>query len=300
MSEKETLDMNKAFARKGAKKRFRKLIGLKVIADEEVDEMIANNDGSHLLECLESVRQPVYEVTWGALWHGASGRFEMYHFDGNYFTRNDYSNEVRGPFKRAIEAAKASAGLFEMHHEPGCGFEQAMHYSSELHESGDKLISPRTEEQIFHTITGQSAVAGGFNWCEVEPGKLFHDLYHDETGKLVKEIYDAHRNGSFQAISKAEANFAKATKKTRITDYALGEQAAFFTSAYDSFLMKVPLYAKKSLECYRTDWVRLCLPRRLGGKTVVKVIPVKNLHLEVPKLKPVALNEPQVDAQANQ
>jgi hypothetical protein len=33
---------------------------------------------------------------------------------------------------------------------------------------------------------------------------------------------------------------------------------------------------------------------------VVKVIPVKNLHLEVPKLKPVALNEPQVDAQANQ
>jgi hypothetical protein len=45
MSENKNLDLGKAFAREGAKRRFRKLVGVNDITEEEVEEMVAGNDG---------------------------------------------------------------------------------------------------------------------------------------------------------------------------------------------------------------------------------------------------------------
>ena len=249
--------------------------------------MIAGNDGRYFLECLQSAGQPVYEVSWGALWHGGSGKFELYYFDGHYFTTNDYCHEVAGPFKKATEAAEGSAGLFEMEYEPGCGFEQAFHYSSELFHAGKKLISSKTENKIFKTITGQSVVTGGFYWCEVQPGELFHDLWHDEFGQAVKRVIEARKEGVLEAIATAEAALAKMEKKLHDTEVTLGEESKYFTSTYDSFLMKVPLTARGVLGNYAADWVRLCFPRKVGKKTVVKVLPAKQIELEVRQLIPV-------------
>lgn len=287
MAENEELNLGKAFEREGAKRRFRKLVGVNEISEEQVEEMVAGNDGSYFLECLQSAGQPVYEVSWGALWHGGGGKFELYHFDGHYFTTNDYTHNVAGPFKRATDAAEASAGLFDMEYEPGCGFEQALHYSSELFDSGKKLISSRTEDKIFATITGQSVVTGGFYWCEVQPGELFHDLWHDELGQAVKRVYEARKDGAFEAIATAEAALAKMGKRLHVAEVTLGEESKYFTSAYDSFLMKVPLSARGVLRNYAADWVRLCFPRKVGKKTVVKVLPAKQVRTEVRQLAPV-------------
>ena len=287
MSENEDLDLEKAFARDGAKRRFRKLVGVNEITEAEVEDMVAGNDGSYFLECLQSAGQPVYEVSWGALWHGGSGKFELYYFDGQYFTTNDYTREVAGPFKKATEAAEASAGLFDMEYEPGCGFEQAFHYSSELFDSGKKLISTKTENRIFATITGQSVVTGGFYWCEVQTGELFHDLWQDELGQAVKRVIEARRVGTLEAIVTAEAALAKMEKKLHVGEVTLGEESKYFTRTYDSFLMKVPLSARGFLRNYAAEWVRLCFPRRVGNKTVVKVLPAKQIELEVRQLIPV-------------
>jgi hypothetical protein len=40
--------------------------------------------------------------------------------------------------------------------------------------------------------------------------------------------------------------------------------------------MKVPLGAKGKLMAYETEWVRLCLPKRVGTKTLVAVMPIAN------------------------
>ena len=284
MSENKNLDLGKVFAREGAKRRFRKLVGVDDITEEEVEEMVAGNDGRYLLECLQSAGQPVYEVSWGALWHGGSGKFELYYFDGHYFTTNDYSHNVAGPFKKATEAAEGSAGLFEVEYEPGCGFEQAFHYSSELFDSGKKLISSKTEDEIFATITGQSVVTGGFYWCEVQTGELFHDLWHDELGQAVKRVIEARKAGALEAIATSEAALAKMEKKLHVGEVTLGEESKYFTSTYDSFLMKVPLSARGALRYYPADWVRLCFPRKVGKKTVVKVLPAKQIKMEVRQL----------------
>ena len=110
MAKSEEIDLQVAFAKPGAKRRFRKLVGVNEITEEEVEEMVAGNDSSYFLECLQSAGQPVYEVSWGALWHGGSGKFELYYFDGQYFTTNDYTREVAGPFKKCDGSGRGKRG----------------------------------------------------------------------------------------------------------------------------------------------------------------------------------------------
>jgi hypothetical protein len=130
-------------------------------------------------------------------------------------------------------------------------------------------------------------VTGGFYWCEVQTGELFHDLWHDELGQAVKRVNEARKEGAFEAIATAEAALAKMEKKLHVAEVTLGEESKHFTSTYDSFLMKVPLSARGVLRNYAADWVRLCFPKKVGKKTVVKVLPAKQIRMEVRQLIPV-------------
>jgi hypothetical protein len=74
------------------------------------------NDDAMFLEYLQGAGQPVFETGWGALHHGASGRFELYHFDGCYFASLscDWCGKRVGPFKNPFEAAERFAGDFRI------------------------------------------------------------------------------------------------------------------------------------------------------------------------------------------
>ena len=67
----------------------------------------------------------------------------------------------------------------------------------------------------------------------------------------------------------------------------LGGEAKHFTSAFESFLMKVPLHAKGKLARFRAEWVRICLPRRVGKKTLATVIRIDNPMGLIDDLVPV-------------
>ena len=110
---------------------------------------------------------------------------------------------------------------------------------------------------------------------------------HDELGQAVKRVNEARKEGAFEAIATAEAALAKMEKKLHVAEVTLGEESKCFTSTYDSFLMKVPLSARGVLRIYAADWVRLCFPRKVGKKTVVKVLPAKQIRMEVRQLIPV-------------
>ena len=90
------------------------------------------------------------------------------------------------------------------------------------------------------------------------------------------------------AISAAEHKLKALTKKERADDYVLREEAKHFTSAFDSFLMKVPLHAKGKLARFRAEWVRICLPSRVGKKTLATVIRIDNPSGLIDDLVPVA------------
>ena len=288
MHNNSELDLSKAFAKEGAKLRYRKLIGLDELSDEDVDDMLAKKDASAFLGYLQGVDQPVYMVSWGALWHGASGRFEIYHFDGNYFATLDYCDEVAGPFSTALEAAEWRIQVFDMNYDEDAGTSGSIHYSTEVSKAGEKLISNRLAKELFETLTGHSGICGGFYWCEAEPGKLFKDPFHGASGKALQELNEAQKGGTLDAISSAQLKLDKLTKKSRVVDYVLGEDSKYFTSTFDSFLMKVPLGANGKLSAFSTDWVRLCLPRRVGKKTLVTVIPIDNPMSLVDDLVPAS------------
>jgi hypothetical protein len=289
MAESEEIDLQVAFAKPGAKRRFRKLVGLKKTSDKEVEEIVSLNDDLVFLEYLQQAGQPVFDAGWGALHHGASGRFELYHFDGFFFAYlcTDWCKERAGPFRRPLEAADRFPYVFEFNHEGGHGISGAIRYGTNWNDSGSGRISTRMAEKIFETLTGHLRSPLSFYWCEAEPGKLFHDPFHDEGGKAVLSLHEARKDGTLDAIYAAELNLNTLTEGSREDDYVLGGEAKHFTSAFDSFLMKAPMDAKGKLARFSTEWVRICLPRRLGKKTLATVIRIKNPMSLVGKLVPL-------------
>jgi hypothetical protein len=83
MSESTDLDLAEVFPTEREKRSFLRLVSSRhADASEEVDAMIENNDSDTFIEYLQLAGQPIYEAGWGALYHGASARFELYHFNG--------------------------------------------------------------------------------------------------------------------------------------------------------------------------------------------------------------------------
>lgn len=119
-------------------------------------------------------------------------------------------------------------------------------------------------------------------------GKLFKDPFHDASGKALQELHEAQKGGVLDAISAAEHKLKALTKKECADDNVLGEEAKHFTSAFDSFLMKMPLGVKGKLARLRAGWVRICLPRRVGKKTLATVIRIDNPMGLIDDLVPVA------------
>ena len=278
MDDKDELDLGKAFAKPGAKLRFRKLVGPKYVSEKDVDDVVALNDDVLFLEFLQRAGQPVFETGWGALHHGASGRFEIYYFDGQYFAslNTDCCDERAGPFRKPLEAAERFSGIFEFEYGEEHGISGAIHYGTNWTDARPGRISTRMAERMFEELTGLAGSPLSFHWCEAKPGKLFKDPFHDEMGKALLQLHEAKKSGSLDQLALAQAKIEGPKKTPIVSDHVLGDEAKYFTSAFDSFLMKVPLDAKGKLKAYVTEWVRLCLPKRVGKKTLVAVMPIEN------------------------
>lgn len=289
MSNESEVNVEKAFHRPGAKLRFRKLLGRRHVSEKDIDEMVSSNDESAFFEYLQLAGQPIFETGWGALYHGASGRFKLYYFDGHYFAslNADWCDERAGPFLNPLEAAERFRGVFEFAYEEEYGISGAIHYRTDWADTGRGRITICKAEKIFEALTGLAGSPLSFYWCEAETGKLFKDSFHDEKGKALLELQEATRSGSLDLLAAAQAKIERSKKTPIESDHVLGDEAKYFTNAFDSFLMKVPLNAKGRLKAHAAEWVRLCLPRRVGKKTLVAVMGVDNPEHFLEKLVPV-------------
>jgi len=293
MAESTELDLQKAFAKPGAKRRFRRLVGLKHVSEKDVDEIVSLNDDLVFLEYLQQAGQPVFETGWGALHHGASGRFELYYFDGQYFSSlgADWCCGRVGPVKNPLEATERFRGVFEFVYEEEYGALGAIHYGTSWNDAGPGRITTGMANKIFEVLTGLAGSPLSFYWCEARPGKLFKDSFQDENGKALLQFHEATKSGSLDLLAIAQAKLEGPKKVPIASDHVLGDDAQYFTSAFDSFLMKVPLDAKGKLKAHAAEWVRLCLPKRVGKKTHVAVMPIDNPMRLMEKLVPVACEE---------
>jgi len=295
MADSTKLDLQKAFAKPGAKRRFRRLVGLKHVSEKDVDEIVSLNDDLVFLEYLQQAGQPVFETGWGALHHGASGRFELYYFDGQYFASlgADWCCGRVGPVKNPLEATERFRGVFKFVYEEEHGTSGAIHYGTNWNDTGPGRVTTRMAEKIFEVLTGLAGSPLSFYWCEARPGKLFKDPFHDEMGKALLQLHEVTKIGNLDLLAIAQAKLEGPKKVPIESDHALGDEAQYFTSSFDSFLMKVPLDAKGKLKAHVTEWVRLCLPKRVGKKTLVAVMPIENPMRLAGKFVPVASEDSQ-------
>ena len=158
MDKRDELDLRKAFAKPGAKQRFRRLAGLDYISDEDVEVMIAKNDGDAFRDGLLNGRQPAFEVNWGALWHGNSGSFEIHHFDGFFFAKSEDDGGIAGPFVSALDAAEWRAGIYDMDYSAEYGTAASVHITSRYGDKGQRLISKREAKKVMAGRTRGQAV----------------------------------------------------------------------------------------------------------------------------------------------
>lgn len=287
MQENCELDLSKVFDKPGSKERFRKVAGIDYVTEEDVETMIEENDGSAFLDGISNGGEPTLEVSWGALWHGNSGAFEIHHFDGCFFAKSEDDDSIAGPFESALDAAEWRAGIYDWDYSEEYGTAASVHFSTRYGDNGQRLISKREARRIVEILTSHEGAPLDYYWCEVEPGRLFRDPFHGDSGRLLKELHVAQREGSLDAIEGVRKKFEKLTRKDRVEDHVLGGESKHFTSLFDSLLMKVPMGAKGKLARFRTEWVRLCRPRRQGTKTLVTVIRIENPMDLIDDLVPV-------------
>ena len=287
MEESEELDLTKVFDKPGSKERFRKLAGIDYVTEEDVETMIEENDGSAFLDGISNGGEATFEVSWGAIWHGNSGAFEIRHFNGYFFAKSEDDDSVAGPFESAVNAAEWRAGIYDWDYNEEYGTAASVHFSTRYGDKGKRLISKREASRIVEVLTSHEGAPLDYYWCEAEPGRLFRDPFHDEGGQLLKELHVAQREGSLEALEVSRTKFEKLTKKSRVEDCVLGEESKHFTSMFDSLLMKVPMDVKGKLARFRTEWVRICRPRHKGKKTLATVIRIDNPTDIIDDLVPV-------------
>ena len=287
MEESEELDLSKVFDKPGSKERFRKLAGIDYVTEEDVETMIEENDGSAFLDGISNGGEPTFEVRWGAIWHGNSGAFEIHHFNGYFFAKSEDDDSIAGPFESALDAAEWRAGIYDMDYAADYGTAASVHISARYGDNGQRVIPKRVARQIVEILTSHEGAPLDYYWCEAEPGRLFRDPFHGEGGQLLKDLHVAQREGSLDALQVARTKFEKLTRKDRVEDYVLGEESKNFTSLFDSLLMKVPMDVKGKLARFRTEWVRICRPRRQGKKTLATVIRIDNPTDIIDDLVPV-------------
>lgn len=276
MAESIELNLRKVFTKPGAKQRFRRLAGFDYISDEDVEVMIAENNGVVFRDGLLNGREPAFEVNWGALWHGNSGSFEIHHFDGFFFAKSEDDGGIAGPFESALDAAEWRAGIYDMDYSEEYGTAASVHITSRYGDKGQRLISKREAKKVMAILTSHEGAPLDYYWCEAEPGKLFKDPLHGESGKLLADLHLAQKAGILDNFFTTQQKLEKLTKKERANDYVLGDTSKHFTSIFDSCLMKVPMDATGKLARFRAEWVRICMPRRVGKKTLAAVIRIDN------------------------
>lgn len=281
MSDKPKVSFTDVFPDNKSRRRFLKVVGPDMINADELESLIARGDAKELVGWLN----PIYEAQWGAIHHGNSARFSLYHFNGYFFASFDMDDGiVQGPFKTAIDAAEAySCSLACVLPEDDNDCAGAVGFTSRIESEGRKLISKRKADAIFAIVTGYEGVLkhrgdkAEFDWAEVVPGVFFIDPLKDDVGKELQTLNLSNKNSDRKASEVSEFRLKKLMRKQKYFDFTFDNSGNLFKAMGDSFVVKVPMEGGGKLSSYPTQWIRLCMPNRLDRRIQLKA-GIINMH----------------------
>lgn len=282
MNTRPKIALSEVFKGRNARGRLLKLLRPGIVSKDELEEIILKEDLPQLVEWLT----PIYEASWGAVHHGASAEFRLYHFNGYYFACSnlDCGGGVQGPFKSALQATEAFKGVLAcVLPDDANDFSGAVIYHSQIGKKGKKILSRRRAESIFAALTGYEGFlkhksdAERFDWAEVIPGVFFVDPMKDEVGKELNSLTLAQNKKEEAVAAAAHSRLKKLMRKQKYFDFTFDNSGNLFKSTADSFVMKVPMYSSGKLSAYPTQWIRLCMPDRIGRRVKLKA-GIMNMH----------------------
>jgi hypothetical protein len=275
MSDQPEISLSEVFKDTKARRRFLNLVGKDMISADELEALISRDDAKELVGWLN----PIYEAGWGAIYHGNSARFCLYHFNGYFFSGFDMDDgAIQGPFKTAIDAADAySCSLSCQLPDDDNDCSGAVGFTSRIESDGRKVISRRTANAIFAIVSGYEGVlkhrgdVAEFDWAEVIPGVFFIDPMKDEIGAELNTLNQSKGNADREAIVSAQVKLEKLMRKQKYFDFTFDNSSGLFKSLNESYVMKIPMEVRGKLAKFPTEWVRFCLPNRVGRRIKVRV-----------------------------
>lgn len=265
----EYFDLSTVFNTEASKKKFLKFVNLGrgpayKVEMSEIEEMLENGGNDAFISFLQVEDQPIYRATWGALWHAGSGEMELYYYDGMFIKGDDDGSYCYfGPYNSASEAFEEIGGCWcQLEYNRDLGSDQIVSYSSEVSTAGRKLISDSLADSLFDQISGlpgamthKKGKAKNLVWFNVEPDRLFNDLYHDKVGKAISsmlhsdmnDLEKAQNNKSIQALLK-KGGYVR--KDIDFHDLDLSAVSV-------STIVRVDFVIRKSLNHFVGKWVRI-------------------------------------------
>jgi hypothetical protein len=191
---------------------------------------------------------------------------------------------VKGPFKTAIDAADAYSCILNCQlPEDDNDCAGAVGFTSRIESEGKKVISKRTADAIFAIVSGYEGVlkhrsdVADFDWAEVIPGVFFIDPMKDEVGKELQMVNLSNKNKDSTTSKAAESRLKKLMRRQKYFDFTFDNSGGLFKAIEDSFVVKIPMNGRGKLSSYPTQWIRLCMPNRLGSRIKLKA-GIINIH----------------------
>jgi hypothetical protein len=277
----EHFDLSIVFSTEASKNKFLKFINRGIspsgrVEMSEIEDMLEDGDTDTFLSYLDD--QPIYRATWGALWHAGSGEMELYYYDGMFIKGDDDGSYCYfGPYNSASEAFDEIGGSWcQLEYSRDIGSSQIVSYSSEVSASGRKLISDSLADSLFDQISGLSGAmthkkgkAKKLVWFNVEPDRLFNDLYHDKVGKAISSMLHADMND----LEKAENNksIQALLKKGGYVRKDIDYDDLDLSAVSVSTIVRVDFGTRKSLNHFVGKWVRICPVSRSKSKCTVYI-----------------------------
>jgi len=298
----EYFDLNTVFNTEASKKKFLKFINRGInpsgkVKMSEIEDMLEDGDTDTFLSYLDD--QPIYRATWGALWHAGSGEMELYYYDGIFFKRDDDGSYCYfGPYNSASEAFDEIGGCWcQLEYNRDLGSDQIISYSSEVSAAGRKLISDSLADSLFDQISGlpgamthKKGKAKKLVWFNVEPDRLFNDLYHDKIGKSISALF----HGDINDLEKEKTNKSlhALLKKHGYVRKDIHHEDLDLSAASVSTIVRIDFGTRKSLNHFVGKWVRICPVAHSKSKCTVYIKEISMPDDLIKKLLPV--NNPKI------
>ena len=284
VSDEESAELKKLFARSGAKTEFLERFSSFGATEAKLNQIITTGDMYTFFGYLVAAG-PVFRVEWNRNNSFSARSVVFYQFAGRFFSSALTSRltvlENYPTLKKAAQMHAGKLNFSDVNYESGWNAYGV--YLSERTTKGLKLISPKKADEIVSILSGLNNIIvhseealNTADWGDVPPDKMYFDPAHDNVGKAVRNLQNIWAtHGKKDVYFEASRKFRELLESDGYVEMMFPRGYPGFRGVTDSVVMRVGLKALGNLKRFRGKWIRMCFGQFYGFNVFLLVKEIK-------------------------